>query len=287
MSVLKFIFSKIGAIFKFVNEYFKSFVFLLIVILIIVNSGKSEIANLTEISLKGAIIDESEILSQIYEAKNDSFIKGVLLNIDSPGGSMAPSVQISDAIKDLASIKPVIAYAIGTMASGSYYSSIWANKIYANRGSFIGSIGVIVQSPNVEELAKKLGVSTQTIKAGKYKEAGTFIRGWNEDEKNELQSLVNRSYEMFYTDVAMARNLDIDKKDIWANARVFLAPDAKSVGLIDDVKSYFEVKSELELLSGVASPSWKQQPIMDKFISNLAKESTNLALKMLFVNEAR
>ena len=280
MQLLKSIFAFIKGIFKFINEYFKSMIFVLIVLFIIASSGEKSSANLIEISLEGAIMDERELLTQIDLAK-DPNIKGVLINIDSPGGEMSASVAISDAIKELSTLKPIIAYASGTMASGSYYAGIGANKIYANRASFIGSIGVIMQTPNTEELAKKIGISTQVVKAGEFKEAGTFTRSWNSDERAALQGLVDKSYELFTSDVANARGLDLNSSKQWANARVFLAQQALNLGLIDGIMSINSAKKELEILSGVATPIWYEAPMVQKFINNIAKQSANLIITTL------
>lgn len=280
MQLLKSIFAFIKGIFKFVNEYFKSMIFALIIVLIIASSGEKSSANLIEISLEGAIMDEREILAQIELAK-DPNIKGVLINIDSPGGEMSASVAISDAIKELNSLKPVIAYASGTMASGSYYAAIGASQIYANRASFIGSIGVIMQAPNAQELAKKIGISTQVVKAGEFKEAGTFMRSWSEDERAALQSLVDDSYKLFTSDVAKARNLDINTSKEWANARVFLAEQALNLGLIDGIMSLATAKKELEALSQVTIPMWYEAPMVQKFIDSVAKQSVNLIFTTL------
>merc|ERR1711879_953493 len=150
----------------------------------VTGSGEDyEAANLQKIELVGPILNVDKVLIQIADAKKNKNIKGVLLVVNSPGGAVAPSVELAYAIKELASLKPVVAYASGVMASGSYYASIWADKIIANPGAMIGSIGVIFQGTNLEELMKTIGVKTQTVKAGKYKEAGTPTRAWNTYEK--------------------------------------------------------------------------------------------------------
>lgn len=280
MRILNLILSPIKGLLKFINNYFKSMIFVLIVILIVVNSSNSNRANLMEISLNGAITDEKEFLSQIELAK-DPAIKGVLLNINSPGGGMSASVAISDAISSLKELKPVLAYASGTMTSGGYYAAIGANEIYANRGSFIGSIGVILQAPNIEKLADKIGISSQVVKAGEYKESGTYTRKWSKAERDELQRLVDRSYELFTTDVANARNLDLNRSNEWANARVFLANEALNLGLIDKISTYDEAKSRLKELSQVELDIWYEAPAIERFMSGIAKQSANLITNSL------
>ena len=278
MQFLKNIFAPIGAVLGFINKYFKSLIFLLILFLIFAGgeSAQQKGANLAQLSLSGAIMDDSEILEKIETLKNDETIKGVLLLIDSPGGALSPSVEISLAIKSLNSRKPVVAYAKGTMASGSYLGGVWASKIYANPGSFIGSIGVIMQGLDVSEAAAKLGFAEQIVKAGELKEAGTMMRKWSDAERASLQALVDESYELFTREVAQARSLDLRKRDTWANARVFLASGAKSVGLIDEVGSLEEAKNALVKASGVADPIWQEPSAYEKMMDKLANKSESL-----------
>lgn len=214
MQNLKSFFKVLGYGIKFINTYFKTFVLLLIVIWILMPSvnSSSNLANLERIDLKGEIFDSSAVLEKIINAKNDNSIKGVLFVIDSPGGAFAPSMELALAIKDLKNKKPVLVYASGTMASGSYLAGVGANKILANPASFIGSIGVIMQGADLSGLANKLGIKEQTIQAGEFKSAGTFARAWSEDERNFLQGLIDQSYDLFTGFVAKERTLDLNKK---------------------------------------------------------------------------
>lgn len=286
MRVLKEIFGTLGEILGFINKYFKAMIFLLLVYLIFFTGQSDEIkqANLAEIRLDDAIMDANDVLEKIYASSDDENIKAVLFNIDSPGGALSPSVEISKAIKELNEKKPVIVYASGTMASGSYLSGVWARKILANEGSFIGSIGVIMQGANIENLANKIGISEQTVKAGEYKEAGTFMRAWNEKERESLQNLVDKSYSFFVNEVANARHLNIDNNETWANARVFLADDALKLGLIDEISTYKKAKSETEKISGVLNPVWQEEPFYEKMLKRL-ETSTKSQILGTFTNK--
>ncbi|EOA4373587.1 signal peptide peptidase SppA [Campylobacter jejuni] len=283
MQILKSFFKALGCGIKFINTYFKTFVLLLIVIWILIPSANSSsnLANLERIDLKGEIFDSSAVLEKIINAKNDSNIKGVLFVIDSPGGAFAPSMELALAIKDLKIKKPVLVYASGTMASGSYLAGVGANKILANPASFIGSIGVIMQGADLSELANKLGIKEQTIQAGEFKSAGTFARAWNENERNFLQGLIDQSYDLFTGFVAKERALDLNKKDQWANARVFLAAKAKELGLIDELSNYENAKKELEKLANVSNPVWKEEDKIDKFLNRLEGQTSSLISKSL------
>ncbi|ECK8013508.1 signal peptide peptidase SppA [Campylobacter jejuni] len=283
MQILKSFFKALGCGIKFINTYFKTFVLLLIIIWILIPSANSSsnLANLERIDLKGEIFDSSAVLEKIINAKNDSNIKGVLFVIDSPGGAFAPSMELALAIKDLKIKKPVLVYASGTMASGSYLTGVGANKILANPASFIGSIGVIMQGADLSGLANKLGIKEQTIQAGEFKSAGTFARAWNENERNFLQGLIDQSYDLFTGFVAKERALDLNKKDQWANARVFLAAKAKELGLIDGLSNYENAKKELEKLANVSNPVWKEEDKIDKFLNRLEGQASSLISKSL------
>lgn len=283
MQILKSFFKALGCGIKFINTYFKTFVLLLIVIWILMPSANSSsnLANLERIDLKGEIFDSSAVLEKIINAKNDSNIKGVLFVIDSPGGAFAPSMELALAIKDLKIKKPVLVYASGTMASGSYLAGVGANKILANPASFIGSIGVIMQGADLSGLANKLGIKEQTIQAGEFKSAGTFARAWNENERNFLQGLIDQSYDLFTGFVVKERALDLNKKDQWANARVFLAAKAKELGLIDELGNYENAKKELEKLANVSNPVWKEEDKIDKFLNRLEGQTSSLISKSL------
>ncbi|RBQ32354.1 signal peptide peptidase SppA [Arcobacter sp. FW59] len=280
----KKLFSPIIAVLDFITKYFKTIVFLTIIYVLFFNnadetsSTNRSFANLQKIELSGEILDVSKVMENIEKAKNDTNIKGVLLVVDSPGGAVAPSVEIAYAIKELKELKPVVVYASGVIASGSYYASIWSDKIIANPGSMVGSIGVIMQGFEVSELMEKIGISTQTIKAGKYKESGTPTRKWFDYEEEQLKSVINATYNMFITDVANARNLDIKNHTQFADARVFTSFQAKEVGLIDEVATISYAQSVLIELAKVEKPVWKKEDKFEKFMDKLMSQAISKVL---------
>jgi len=275
------LFSPIIAILDFITKYFKTIVFLTIIYFIVDSSSENmdsdsfEVANLQKIELLGPILDVTKTLDEISEAKKNPNIKGVLFHVNSPGGAVAPSVELAYAIKELKELKPVVVYASGVMASGSYYASIWANEIIVNPGSMVGSIGVIMQGVNAQELLDKIGISTQTVKAGKYKESGTPTRKWFDYEEEQLKSVINDTYDMFITDVANARNLKKEDHIKFADARIFTASQSKQVGLIDKVATVSYAKDRLVELSEVQIPVWKKQDKFDKFLDRVISQTAS------------
>jgi len=272
MQFIKKLFSPITATLSFIQNHFKAMIFVLILFLIFAPSSEKDLTpnNLVSINLIGPIMDVSEVLEKIEKAESNNNIKGVLIVVDSPGGAVAPSIEVAYAIKRLKAKKPVVVYARGTIASGSYYASIWADEIIANPGSMVGSIGVIMQGANLSELMQKIGISTQTVKAGKYKQLGTPDREWKSYEVNELNKVIQGTYDMFTKDVADARGLDIKKRDQFANAHIFTAAQAKEVGLVDSLGVSHNAKMKLILLSGVENPVWNKEDKFDKLMKKLS-----------------
>ena len=175
MGFIKKIFLPITVPMKFIQEHFKAMIFLLILFLVFAPASEQDLTpnNLQQINLVGPLMEVTEVLEQINAVTENDSIKGVLLVVDSPGGAVAPSIEIAYAIKRLKEKKPVVVYAKGTIASGSYYASIWADEIMVNPGSMVGSIGVVMQGADLSGLMDTVGIKTQSVQAGKYK------KNWN------------------------------------------------------------------------------------------------------------
>jgi len=276
MNLIKTIFSPISKTMLYIQNHFKAMLFLLLLFLIFSSEDESfSNYNLSKIYLSDEIVNVENILEKIEKAKNNSNVKGVLFIVDSPGGSVPPSIELAYAIKNLNKIKPVVTYAAGTIASGSYYASIWSSEIVVNPGSIVGSIGVIMQGMNIEKLIKKIGISTQTVKIGTYKESGTFTREWTKEERLELQRVINKTYEMFIGDVASARKLDINKHKEYADAHIFTARTAQKIGLIDKVGVISDAQDRLIALSKVKVPVWEKKDKVDKMLEQFESRASS------------
>jgi protease-4 len=279
METLKKIASSLAAGLRLMQENFKATLLVLFILWLIIPSSEEGLSsnNLQKITLTGPILDATSIVEQIDEARENKKIKGVLFSIDSPGGAVAPSVEIAYAIKRLRETKPTVVYAAGIMASGGYYSAIWGSEIIANPGSMIGSIGVIMEGADISELMQKVGVKTQVVHAGTYKQVGTFDRPWTNVERAELDKVINGTYNLFVHDVSRARKLDINKSTDYADAHIFTADQAIKVGLVDKIGVEYDAKKRVEVLAKIKDPIWNKEDPMDRFFKRFAAEGATLA----------
>lgn len=191
--------------------------------------------------LTGEKIEEVLLDSREDDFKNNR-VKGILLHINSPGGSVLDSDQIFRAIKayKLRYNVPVIAFIDGLCASGGYYIGCAADKLFSSQVSLIGSIGVISWPPffNVKEALEKVGIETLTVAAGKGKDQMNPFRDWDEKDAENYQTLLNNYYQQFLSIVADNR-VRLTKEDLinQIGAKVFPADQALEIGLIDYTRS--------------------------------------------------
>ena len=199
--------------------------------------------------LAQATVTPEYMIEQFVAAERNPGVRAILIRVNSGGGSSAASQEIFEELKKVK--KPVVVSVGDVCASGAYYISCAADKIVANRSSAVGSIGVILQVPNFEELYKKLGIDYTTIKQGKYKDAGSTDRQLTEEEKALLEEQTFRIYEQFIQDVAESRSLPVEKvKDI-ATGWVYLGTEAKGLGLIDVIGTYKDAEIIAAELGGI------------------------------------
>jgi protease IV len=176
-------------------------------------------------------------LQQIEAAYADPEIKGIILQINSPGGGVYESDEVYHRIMELKAKykKPLVVYMSQEAASGAYYISMAADKIYANRNTLTGSIGVIISTYNYSELAKKVGVQDVTFKSGSNKDLLNPMRPITSGEQEIMQTLVNESYSYFVDVVAKGRQMDRQRVLELADGRIYSGIQAKTLGLVDEL----------------------------------------------------
>jgi len=183
--------------------------------------------------ITGTIVSSEHAARTIDDLADDESIAAVVIRIDSPGGGIAPSQEIHDAIKRLRSSKPVVASMANTAASGGYYVAIACDSIMANPGSLTGSIGVIFSWMTAEELMQKVGVRLEVVKSGPVKDMGTIAREPTKEERRLLEGIVEDAYQQFVDAVVAGRSMTRPEVLALADGRVFTGRQALGLGLVD------------------------------------------------------
>lgn len=192
------------------------------------------------VRLEGIILGSEDIIKQLKEFKEDSSIHAIIVRINSPGGAVVPSQDIYEELSKIREEGKVkLVASMGTVAaSGGYYIASATDKIYASPGTLTGSIGVIMELPNMEGLMNKLGVESVVIKSGDYKDMGSLFRKIGEKEIDVLQGVMDDIYEQFLDAVAIGRNLSIDEVRSLANGKIYTGRQAVLVGLVDEIGNF-------------------------------------------------
>jgi protease-4 len=187
------------------------------------------------VRIEGPIIEAKSIIDEIDGYIKDNSIKALVLRVNSPGGGVVPSQEIYDEVKRLAAQKKVVVSMGSLAASGGYYISAPANKIVANPGTITGSIGVIMEVPNVKALMDKIGVKTEVIKSGKHKDLASPFRGIGKEEREILQGVMDDVHAQFIAAVSEGRKMPINKVREIADGRIFSGRQAIEAGLVDEL----------------------------------------------------
>ncbi|MCX7013661.1 MAG: signal peptide peptidase SppA [Candidatus Sumerlaeota bacterium] len=193
-------------------------------------------------------------IDQLKAAEDDPLVKAVVLRIDSPGGDVTASDIIYRELLRFREKRtiPVYVSMMGTAASGAYYISMAADRVYAHPTTVTGSIGVLAQLPKLQGLAQKIGVDMRTIKSGPEKDMGSIWRDFAPGEQKLFQDLIDTMYERFLDVVAQGRpRLTRDQIRPLADGRVYTAQEAADKGLIDGIKYLDEVIEEAKAAANI------------------------------------
>lgn len=191
----------------------------------------------------------SYVRKQLRKAADNEHVKAVLIRINSPGGTVAMSQELNDAVKAIkAKGKPVYVSMGDVTASGGYYIACAADKIFASAGTLTGSIGVIMHLINLSEIEKKVGIAPITIKSGQFKDIGTMDRAPTKEEQELLQNIIMDSYDQFVTAVADGRKMDKEAVKKLADGRIYSGRQAFKVKLVDALGGYEEALEDMKKL---------------------------------------
>ncbi len=224
------------------------------------------------VEIIGPIQESKTAVDQLRKFRRDKSIDGIVVRIDSPGGAVAPSQEIFEAVKAAKKEKPLAISMGSTAASGGYYIAVGSDKIFANPGTVTGSIGVITQLFNVSKIVEKVELDVHTITTGKSKDMGNMFRPYNQDDDVAIRSLIGDIYEQFVEDVAKGRGMDVETVKTLADGGVFTGRQALKNKLVDELGTFDDtvdwVASEAKL-EGIPKIVYPEKPM--KGLSELLK----------------
>jgi protease-4 len=190
------------------------------------------------VEIEDIIYTPRYIVEDLDDFGDNPSIKAIILRINSPGGVVAASQEIYDAVRRQQEKKPVIASMESVAASGAYYIALPSDVIVANAGTLTGSIGVIMEWPVLEKLLQKLGVEFEVIKSREHKDMGSTHRRLNETERKLMQGVVTDVHEQFVRVTSEHRHIPLDSVMKYADGRIFTGNQAKALGFVDTLGSF-------------------------------------------------
>lgn len=187
------------------------------------------------VEIRGLITQSSGVIEELQQYGEDEGVKAIVLRIDSPGGGVGPSQEIHREVMKIKSKKKVVTSMGSVAASGGYYIACASDLILANPGTITGSIGVLMEFTNFEELFKKIGIKGVVVKSGEYKDMGSPLREMSPEEKRILQSVIDNVHQQFIQAVAEGRRMDRERVLQVADGRILTGQQAKQLGLVDQI----------------------------------------------------
>jgi len=233
------------------------------------------------LEVKGVIAKIQPTIDELVKFRKDGSVKAVVVRIESPGGGVSPSQELYQEIRRTVQVKPVVVSMGSVAASGGYYIACAAQKIYANPGTITGSIGVILQFTNFEELLRKIGFRMEVVKSGPYKDVGNPGREMTAEEKAYLQEMVNNVHQQFVRDVARGRHMKVEKVREVADGRIFTGEQAMELGLVDELgnlKDAINAAAKMAAIEGepkVVYPEKERKSILDYFFDQITEKLAN------------
>ena len=199
--------------------------------------GKNEILHL---EINGVIMNGKKFLSNLKKYADKDAIRAIVIEINSPGGAVGPSQELFMEIKRAKEEhnKPVICVSTGLIASGGYYAAMACDILMVAPGTMIGSIGVIMEFANLEDLYSWAKVKRYTITSGKFKDSGSEYRAMRDDERKLFQDMIDEVYSQFRNTVAESRKLDVSFVSQYADGRVMTGAKAVELKFADSIGTF-------------------------------------------------
>lgn len=245
------------------------------------------------VEVTGTIIEPTEYVNQIVKFGEDSSIRALLVRVESPGGGVAASQEIYEALRDVRdSGTPVVVSMGGIAASGGYYVACGADSIVANPGTLTGSIGVIMNFPMARELMRKIGMEWEVLKTGEFKDIGSFARPMTDRERELLDGILADVYDQFVTVVSLERGIEREEVEKIADGSIFTGRQALELGLVDRIgglRDALDMAAEMGGISGkptVVKPRkdlWTVWDLIEELMGTASQvASQNVSLEYSF-----
>jgi len=231
------------------------------------------------VDLEGVILDPKTIVPQLKKYGDDDSIKAIIIHVNSPGGGVAASEEIYRAVKRIRDEKKkrIVASIESVGASGAYYVSSGTNKIFADNGSIVGSIGVITEWVNYGDLMRWAKLKPEVLKVGEYKDTGDPSREMTPAERQYIQSLIDNMYGQFVQAVADGRHAKYDDIKSIADGRVWTGQEALSMHLIDQVGDFQDAVNDTAKSVGIKGepvlvhPEKQRRTLLDLLFGDLSQ----------------
>jgi protease-4 len=239
------------------------------------------------IPILGVLTDAQGVLEELERYKERADVKALVFRIDSPGGTVVAAQEIYSEIRKLRGKKKTLSSMGNVAASGGYYVASATEEILANPGTITGSIGVISEYANVQDLLKKIGFKSTVLKSGRFKDVGSPLREMTAEEGVYLQGLLENIHHQFIRDVAQGRQKTVEEIEPLSDGRVFTGEQAKEIGLVDRLGNFQDALDRAAELAGIEGkpvilyPEEKRRRILEYLIPGLMEWFQDFLVRMV------
>ena len=231
---------------NFLDDYFKKkrakyiralvfFILTFSLLIFLAKFSKKNESYFSRIEIKDVIFENKELLDKIDLLNYEDNLKGIIVSINSPGGTIVASQELYETFKNLAEKVPIVVSMKDVAASGGYMISLAANKIFCFEGTLTGSVGVILQSANIEKLLSKLGIKPLIFKSGSLKAVPNPLEEITNLGDENIKIIIQNMFNQFLELVVNERNLSTQEKELISDGRIFTGLQAKEIKLVDEI----------------------------------------------------
>ena len=240
---------------------------------ILISDNRYKNPHIAKITIDNIITQNSFRYEKLQELSQNKNTKAVIAFINSPGGTVVGGETLYKSIKNISQQKPIVSVMGEVATSAAYMASLGSNHIFAQEGTITGSVGVLILSSEITELAKKIGVSTEIIKSGDLKASPSPLEKMTPKAREQMEKIVKEISKNFIDLVKKERNLDNKKTQLISDGRIFTGQSAVQIGLIDTIgnikeaKEYLKTEYNIDKLPLLDFQIIKKEKLIEKFLS--------------------